>query len=58
MENKEEEIGSDLEGYIATSDINKINVLKQVVTDPDYVSREKFFDGASPRQLSIREQRE
>lgn len=38
-------------------DISNINVLKQVVTDPDYAARESFLSKASPKSASVSEQK-
>lgn len=35
----------------------KIDLLKTVVTDPDYQAREKFLNGQSPRSLSLQEEK-
>ena len=45
---------SDLETALSRhDDISNVNVLKQVVTDPDYAAREVFLGMASPKTASV-----
>lgn len=44
----------DLESQLA---MNKIDVLKQVVNDPDYVGKKELFDSVSPQKMSVQEQK-
>jgi len=47
----------DLEGAISQeTNFNRINILKQVVTDPDYQAREKFLGHAAPQSLQEEKQ--
>ena len=49
---------SDLEAELETRHaMGKIDVLKQVVTDPDYVGKQQFFNKSSPKPLSVQEQK-